>query len=270
MLGFAAISIASIIPEFIAALTGTMLKQGEIVFGTVIGSNIFKIPLIGIILLIGKNVKNDTNAIGNAPILTLFLTILPFILAYDNSLGRIDGAILIIAYLVYISSLLRNYPLGNLKKKVSIKDIYKDLLIFLGSLLAILISARFLIERTIIISGIAGVPVHFIAIIVIGAAASMPELAYQLRIVIRNKEKIGTGYLLGTIVANSTLVFGIVSFIKPVVINFSVLLNMGFFLLGGTILTISFLNRQELNRKHGILFMLVYIAFLISEVIFYA
>src|SRR3989338_7410521 len=71
LLGFTAISLASILPEMIASIIGAMMGKGEIVFATVFGSNIFKLPMIAAVLFITRKVKNDTENIGNAPILTL-------------------------------------------------------------------------------------------------------------------------------------------------------------------------------------------------------
>lgn len=268
LIGFTAISIASILPELTASLIGAMLNQGEVVFGTVLGSNIFKIPLFGIILFIVKKVKSDVNSIGNAPILTLFLSILPFLLVIDNNLSRADGSILIIAYIIYLYSFLRSYSLGVIKKKVKLATVYRDILIFLGALLALLLSARFLILHTISIANLFNLSTYFVVLVIIGAATSIPELMLQLRAVIKHKEKLAFGYILGAIVANSTLVLGVTAFLRPVYIDFSILIIIGIFLVVGTILSIIYLNKEELNWKHGVMFILFYIVFLISEIIF--
>ena len=131
LVGFLIVSIGTALPELVAAITGATLKQGPIVFGTILGSNIFKIPLLGIIILIGRKLKTTTS-IGSAPITTFFMAILPLILIIDGVLSRADGIILLTAFFIYIIHLWRGEgQLGKIKKTVAIKTIYKDAFIFL-------------------------------------------------------------------------------------------------------------------------------------------
>ena len=267
MLGFTAISLTSIMPGFIAALTGAQLNLGGVVFGTVLGSNLFKIPLLGIILLAGKKVKNDTNAIGGAPIMTLFLTVLPFVLSADNSLDMGDGLILTIAYILYLYSFLHSFKLGKAKGMINSSMVYKDILIFFGTLMALLISARFLIDSSMNIAELFEVPAYLTVLIIMGAATSLPELIYEFKTVVNENGKLSLGYIHGIIVANSTLVLGITSFLMPITIDFKLIFPMGIFLIIGTILSIVLINKEELNWKHGTIFIGFYIAYLLTEII---
>ena len=52
LIGFLVVSIGTAIPELTASITGTLIGQGAIVYGTVLGSNLFGLPLLGLILLI--------------------------------------------------------------------------------------------------------------------------------------------------------------------------------------------------------------------------
>ena len=103
LIGFLVVSIGTAIPELVASITGAMAGVGAIVFGTVFGSNLFKIPLLGLILLIAKNVKIKQNIGGNAPIVTFFIILFPLALVIDGVLSKTDGVILIIAFLMIYS-----------------------------------------------------------------------------------------------------------------------------------------------------------------------
>ena len=52
LIGFLVISIGTAIPELTASLTGVLINQGPIVFGTVLGANLFELPLLGLILFL--------------------------------------------------------------------------------------------------------------------------------------------------------------------------------------------------------------------------
>src|SRR3989339_2122627 len=49
LIGFLVVSIGTALPELVASVTGTLSNQGLIVFGTVFGSSLFKIPLLGLV-----------------------------------------------------------------------------------------------------------------------------------------------------------------------------------------------------------------------------
>src|SRR3989344_5217494 len=49
LIGFLVVSIGTSLPELVASFNAALLKQGEMVLGTILGSNMFKIPLLGIL-----------------------------------------------------------------------------------------------------------------------------------------------------------------------------------------------------------------------------
>jgi len=266
LLGFTAISLASILPEMIASIIGAMMGKGEIVFATVFGSNLFKLPMIAAVLFITRKVKNDTESIGNAPILTLFLSILPIILAYDRNLGRLDGIILIAAYLVYLYSFIHNHMIGKIKKRIKFQTLSKDILIFIGSLVALILSARFLLVHTLGFSLNIGIPFYFLVIIFVGIGASLSVARVVFRNVVDKKEKLPYGNIMGIVVANSTLVLGITAILKPFSVPLHILINMGIFVVIGSFISIYFINKEELSWKHGILFVVFYLIFLVGQI----
>jgi len=269
LIGFLVVSIGTAIPELIASVTGTLVGQGLIVFGTIFGSNLFKIPLLGLILLIVKKIKTKPNVGVNAPIITLFIIALPILLSIDGGLSRIDGAILLIAFFIYIARLWHGEgQLGKMKEEIELKNVWKDALIFVLALTALLLSARFLVFSSIEISGILNISPYIIGLIIIGIGASAPELTVQIRSVFKHHEDIAFGNVLGSLVANSALVMGIVALIKPVSIQFNIIFLTSIFLIAGTIYTLTIMGKEEVNWKHGLILISFYILFLLAELIF--
>jgi len=269
LVGFIIVSIGTALPELIASMTGALVKQGGIVFGTILGSNIFKIPLLGVVILIGRKIKINANDVGNAPIITLFLTILPLFLIIDGILSRGDGIILLIAFLIYIARLWHGEgQLGKMKKDVELKNIYKDAIIFVGALAALLLSARWLVFSSIGVSEVLNVSPYVIGLVVIGIGASTPELMVQLRSVLKRKHDLAFGNVLGSIVANSSLVLGLTSLISPFSMSIKTLFLTSIFMLGGILYVLILMGKEEVNWKHGLLLISIYILFLIFEGIF--
>lgn len=269
LIGFLVVSIGTAIPELVASITGALVAQGAIVFGTIFGSNLSKLPLLGLVLLIAKNIKIKQNIGMNAPIFTLFTTLLPVLLIIDGVLSKTEGAILIVLFLVYIIRLWRGEgQIGKMKKNVELKNIWKDALIFSLALGALLLSARFLVFSSISISELLNISPYIIGLIVIGVGASAPEITVQIRSILKHHQDIAFGNVLGSVVANSALVLGIVAVIKPVYINPSTVFITSIFMIAGTLYTLIIMEKERVNWKHGIVLISFYLLFLLAEWLF--
>lgn len=269
LIGFLVVSIGTAIPELTASITGVLLNQSAIVFGTVLGANLFEMPLLGLILLIVKNIKTKQNIGMSAPVVTLFIIALPIILSIDGVLSRIEGAILLIAFFIYIARLWHGEgQLGKMKKKIELEKIWKDGLIFALALVALLLSARYLVFSSIKISEILNISPYIVGLIIIGIGASAPELTVQLRSIFKHHEDIAFGNVLGSLVANSAFVLGIVALIKPVSIQPSIIFITSIFLIAGLIYILIIMGKEEVNWKQGLILISFYILFLLAELIF--
>jgi len=269
LIGFLIVSIGTAIPELTASLTGAFINQGEIVLGTVLGANLFEIPLLGIILLITKRIKTRQNIGGSAPIITFFIIILPILLIIDGVLSKPDGAILLIAFFMYIARLWHGEgQLGRMKKNVKFENVWRDTLIFGISLAALLLSAKYLVLSSIQISTLLNISPYIIGLIVIGIGASTPELTIQIRSVFKHRENIAFGNVLGSLVANSALVLGIVAIIKPITINPSTIIMTAIFSIAGILYALIIMGKQKVTWRDGVVLISFYILFLLAEFIF--
>ncbi len=269
LIGFIVVSIGTALPELVASITGATIGQGDIVFGTVFGSNLFKVPLLGIVILIAKKIKTNSEAVGSAPVITLFMGIAPVLLIYDGVLSRVDGIILLFLFIIYVMKLWHGEgEMGKIKKDIKLKEIYQDSIIFIGALAALLLSARWLVQASISISEQLKISPYIIGLLVIGAGASTPEMMVQVRSVLRKCQDIAFGNVLGSIVTNSTLVLGIVALIQPVFIKINVVRLTLFFIVVGVLYVLFAMEKEEVTLKDGIILLSLYLVFLAIEFVF--
>ncbi|MFH1642582.1 MAG: sodium:calcium antiporter [Nanoarchaeota archaeon] len=269
LIGFIVVSIGTALPELVASLTGALSGEGAIVFGTIFGSNIFKVPLLGLVLILGRKLKIKDNDLGMAPIITLVIIVIPLILVLDGSLSRIDGVILITAFVVYISRLWnKEGKMGRMKKDVLLKNIYQDGIIFVLSLTVLLISGRLLVYSSISISKILDVSPYIIGLVVIGIGASMPELTVQIRSIRTKHSKLAFGNIFGSLIANSALVLGLTAFIKPFKVDINLLWLAGFVMISAITYVLFLMGKKELTWKHGLILIVGYLLYLSVEIIF--
>ncbi|MDO8661372.1 MAG: hypothetical protein Q7K43_05775, partial [Candidatus Woesearchaeota archaeon] len=145
--GLVIVAVAASMPEMITSIIGLSMKNNDILFGTILGSNMVHMALLtGIFIIAGKKINMNNPLLKKTTLFMWVLLLLPLLLALDGVLSRIDGTILILAFLGYLFAIWKKEQAqGKLKQKIKIQQIWKDGAIFLGSLVALLLAGRWLV-----------------------------------------------------------------------------------------------------------------------------
>lgn len=269
VIGILVISAGTALSELMAAITGTLRGEGGIAFGTVLGSSLFKIPGLGIVLLVtGAVIFNLKDMRGKTAFLPLAMILLPAVLIANGYLSRIDGSILLISYLAYTAVIWSKGGRFGKLRPAPLKLVWRDMIIFPVALAAVLMSARWLVFSSLQISTMLGVPAFITGLFIIGIGSSMPEISVQFRAMREKKPGLVFGNVLGSFVANSTLVLGIAALIRPVKMPFFEVLSAFVFLFAGAFGVIMLLRGKRLSRLHGLAFVLFYALFLLAQFLF--
>lgn len=268
IIGLLIVAMAASSPEIISAITGFVRGEGNVGFGAIIGSNMVHVGFaLGLLALVGKKTSLEAGIFSEHKFMMWAAIMLPLLLALDGELSRVDGVLLLITFGLYIVQLWhREGTLGRLKKNVKLTTIWRDSVIFLGCLVAVLLTGRWLVISSVSLSRELGIPSYFIALTVIGIGTTMPDIAVELRSLFRARAAIGLGDLLGSLMIELLLFFGIIAVIKPIPVQVSTVAN-AFFFLALSITTLMLLMRQKtLTWKHGLLFLSYYAVFIGIEI----
>jgi cation:H+ antiporter len=103
VVGLTVVAFGTSSPELVVSIGSAMEGNSDIAIGNVIGSNIGNIALIlGIAALI-KPIKVDIQVIKREIPVMIGVTAFFLLLFYDLSLSRVDGILLFVGILIYIS-----------------------------------------------------------------------------------------------------------------------------------------------------------------------
>ena len=223
LIGFCIISIGTALPELSTALVSSMFGKGQLSIGDVIGSNTLDLTLVlGAILLVAGTIKVRNKNIKETIITIFLMASLPLLLGIDGVLSRVDGLILLVAFLIYATSILtREVSSVKLKKDVKLKFLLKDMSIFILALIALLLSTRWLVWSTLQLSSQFSIPIFLIGSVFLATATILPELTVGIKSVIKKKQDLIFGDTFGSVVVNSTLVVGIAALINPIPLQLS-------------------------------------------------
>lgn len=267
LIGFLVVSIGTSLPELSTAIMGSLAHQGNLILGDLIGANIINVTIVlGLTAIIGKKIIIKGDFLDKTVLTTVAIVILPLILGIDGKFSRIDGIILLVVFILYILKLLKQEgTLGHIKKNIPIKEIWKDMFVFLGSLFALLLSAKWFLISCFQISSFFRIPTFIMGLVFVAFGTTVPELTVGIRSVLKGHNHIGFGTILGSIIANITLILGIAAILNPISFERTTFITSALFMLTAVIIAILFLKKKEITWQEGLALLLVYITFLVSE-----
>jgi len=269
LVGLLIVSLTASTPEFVSSLTGLVKGDSGIIFGTILGSNIAGITLVlGVLALVGRNLKLENKILKRMEVLLFFMIMLPFFLGADGLLSRLDGLALVLAYFGYATMLwVREKETGHMKKNVKVKLIWKESFIFIGALAVLFISSMLLVDSSIKVANILNIPTFVMAVVVLGIAASLPDLFVGVKALLEGDAGVGIGNSLGSMVVKALLFLGVIALMQPLVLD----INQLWISIFVTILSLGIVmylsEKGMMNWKHGLMLLLVYILYLTMELV---
>ncbi len=228
------VALGTCLPEMVVAITSALDGRAALSLGNVLGANIANISLVvglSAFLLGGVNVrapslKKDLRSVWLVAALLLFLMT-------DGILSRVDGLILILAYLGYLISFLTTVPslseeyasFGrhlfqphfNHFNQLNLK-LAKELIKLVAALGVLLFSAEMVVRSVVNLTSFLNLSIFDIGLVFVAIGTTLPELAISVRSIKDNQPAMFLGNILGSLIANWTLVIGIASFIQPIAV----------------------------------------------------
>jgi cation:H+ antiporter len=271
VIGLMVVSLGTSLPELFTGISASIAKQGELILGDVVGANIINLTIVfGLVLIIGRTVKTKKkpNVYMKNIWLIMLVTIIPIIMGLDGAFSRLDGVVMLIIFLLYMTTVWvgRHEEKAKLVEKVTFKKIWKDMFVFTGSLVALLLAARWFVFSATNISSMIGMPLFFLGLIFVAVGTTVPELVVNLRSLVVGHGDLAFGDIIGSVIVNMNLVLGISAIINPITFPIQSFIRTSIFMIVALGAGMAFLRRPILQWKHGIVLLIIYIAFLLTEV----
>ncbi len=220
-ISFLVISLATSLPELVVAITSGIEKNTILSYGDALGSNLALMTLIlAIPVLVGHSISTKDIIRSKDIYYSAFFLTLGLAMAIDGEITRIDGGVLLVGYIVYTRSVLRRGTVFEAlveKFKLERTNVWREGVLFVLSLIILTAASEGVVRSAINISEGLNINLGFIGLTVIALGTSLPEIAFALGILNShgNEEEI-MGDVVGSVVANSTLVMGTAALIYPI------------------------------------------------------
>jgi len=264
-------------PENLAVgAVGSFEGIAGIALGSIIGAAMVAIALaFGITaLFVPMRFEQVPKQILTVPILAVLLL---GILSLDGQLSRIDGAVLLLGFVLSVNYLLRLSKRGfDIKPTGEVAETleeaeelskWKSFGLLLLSLAAIIIGSEMLVagSETIIVR--LGLSDTVFGMTILAFLVSIEELARELPAAMKGRPEISFGNVVGSILAFFLFNAGIIALVRPVTVGTQVLRFYLPICLGTVIVVSLFMMTKKIPRWAGGILVLLYLIFIAGSYI---
>lgn len=274
VVGFIIVAIISIIPETFVSINSALAGVPSLGLGTLFGSNIADLTLVFVVIIFiaRRGIKVESKILQNNNMYPFFL-IIPLVLGFDGYYSRWEGvALIIIGIIFYYISFKREQAEV---KQVDAMDITidkvarnKNILFLILSMCLLLLGSHFVVTSTINIANYLGISSVILGMLVLGIGTTMPELFFCLSAVKNNYDSLAIGDILGTVLADATIVVGILSVISPFSFPQKIIYSTGIFMVAASFMLFYFMRSgKSISKKESYLLFFFWVLFVSIEIV---
>jgi cation:H+ antiporter len=262
IVGFVIVAFISILPETVISISSALKGMPEFGLGTIFGSNIADLTLILAILTIvaGRRLKIESKMLKDIRIYPLLIS-LPIIFGLNGHYSRLEGVVLIVAGIFFYYKVFKS-GMGKSKAYYGYGGKAKDSLILILAMIMLLVGAHFTVNSASAIAGTLHITPVLIGMLIVSLGTTMPELFYSLKAVRRREDGLAIGDILGTVMADATIVIGLVACINPFFFPVKIVYITGMFMVVASFFLLRLMKTgKTLTRLEGFLLLIFWIVY---------
>lgn len=273
VIGLTIVGIGTSTPEMVVSFLSAIQGKADMAIGNIVGSNIFNtLMILGVTALIAPLTITKTNHRKDIP-LNILVTGLLIILGLNctifrfgqDGLGRIDGIILLGIFAWYLwSSFKSDSSDSDGESQIKEYSSLVSILFIIGGLAGLIIGGKLFVNGATELAKALGVSDKFIAITIMAAGTSMPELATCVIAALKGRGQLALGNVLGSNISNILLILGGAAVIKPLSFSGMTPVDLGIVMLSAIMLffTSYTFKKKELDRVEGAIFILLEVGYM--------
>jgi len=257
IIGATLIALGTSLPEMAASIAASYNGKPDIAIANVIGSNILNITLVlATVFIISKKINPSRDFFAKDSTWALVPVLVFILMILDGLISRFDAVLLLLlmgAYLLFLLQDAKNIPEEDLEDlEESTFTWAKVIPILFTGFVLVIVGAHFTVESASEIAKDFGISEWIIGIIMISLGTSLPELVVSISAATRGKVDMAIGNIIGSNMANTTVVLGAAALTSPMAINASAYIFDIATMIVATLLLVFITANKLYNKSAGI------------------
>ena len=276
IVGLTVMAVGTSMPELTVSVMSALKGSTDMAIGNVTGSNIFNtLIILGICSMVRPMVFTKENIRRDIPIcIGASVLLVLFALYVGQGISRWQGAIMLALYVAVIWYSIRSAKKDTPDLNAGTDDGQSSqtsmgwgsvIIYIIVGLAGLIYGGNTCLESATAIARAWGVSEAVIAITIVAAGTSLPELASSLSAIANGKLSLALGNVIGSNVANILLILGTSGLIKPLTLGDISPLDIWMVLGSAVLLLISALaiGQRRITRVEGALYLAIYVGYVV-------
>lgn len=273
VIGMTIVAMGTSLPELSVSVTASIAGSNQLAIGNVVGSNIFNLMVVlgSCALFSALEVSDDTikKDLPFSIICTVALMVMGII---GNSVGHIDGAILLVLFIIFLASMLRAAKksrttaaaIAEEEAENEIVDIptWLCIIYIIGGAVAIKYGGDWVVDSCTTLALKFGMSETLVGLTIVALGTSLPELVTSIVAAKKNELDMAIGNVVGSNIFNVLLILGTAGAISPMTFLTVNAIDTLILVAFSVIVGLMCLKKKNLNKANGIVMLLLYAVYL--------
>ena len=274
VIGLTVVAFGTSAPEMAVNILAALNGNNDIAMGNVVGSNIFNIFIVlGVCAIIKPLMVSSQLTKIDIPLMAVS-AVLVWWFSFDGMILKWEAAVLSLLLVGYTA--LQVFLSKQEKSKAIVEEsekefsesapVWKNVLLLIGGLALLIGGARMFVYGAVEIARVLGMSEQVIALTIVSAGTSLPELAASVAATLKGEREIAIGNVVGSNIFNVLLVLGLSGVLSPTNLLADTAMrniDIPLMILASVLMAPLARFRGKFERPVGILFVLSYVGYVI-------
>ncbi|ELZ76803.1 calcium/sodium antiporter [Haloferax volcanii] len=275
-IGLTIVAIGTSTPELSVAVDAAYKGLGDIAVANVLGSNIYNVAFVLGVISLFRVIPVAESLVSRDGVALLASTLLGGLVLFDLRVTRLEGALLVAAFVAYTAYLLRGTQTeadgateqsteqsadqslgdGGVTRPITDRIDFpgRDAVFLAGGLALVLVSGDYMVLAASELARGAGVSEWVIGGTIVAAGTSTPEFAVSLVALRRRSLGVSVGNVVGSNILNITGIVGVAAVARPLAVSASALGTFAWLVAVTLLIVAALWTGRVLSRVEGAFF----------------
>ncbi|MBC9987291.1 sodium:calcium antiporter [Haloferax sp. Atlit-47N] len=271
-IGLTIVAIGTSTPELSVAVDAAYKGLGDIAVANVLGSNIYNVAFVLGVISLFRVIPVAESLVSRDGVALLASTLLGGLVLFDLRVTRLEGALLVAAFVAYTAYLLRGTQTeadgateqsadqslgdGGVTRPITDRIDFpgRDAVFLAGGLALVVVSGDYMVLAASELARGAGVSEWVIGGTIVAAGTSTPEFAVSLVALRRGSLGVSVGNVVGSNILNITGIVGVAAVARPLAVSASALGTFAWLVAVTLLIVAALWTGRVLSRVEGAFF----------------
>lgn len=287
VIGLTIVSIGTSAPELAVGITASLAGSGDLAVGNIAGTNTLNILFILGLSALLKPLPLHLRILKLELPVMIFAAGLMTVMTWDGVITRLDGGVLVSIAIVYTIVLVRMSRAEPAAVREEFREAYEpesasarrpglkmavwNATLLTGGLVLSVLGADWLVDGSVSIARLLGISESVIGLTIVAVGTSAPELVTTIVATLKDDRDVAVGNLIGSSIYNIVVILGVSCLVTPggIVVASELLIIDIVLMVGVVLLCIPvFVSGTRVSRAEGGLFVLLYLGYMLSLLLF--